>query len=120
MVQLGRRNYTERLKNGSHNMADLLAHLGDLFVDLFACVLDLFLSSQEDQNIARRLADMYLHHSSDGGLQVIPLRFLSRRCQKCGRGWISHADHQGRKGLILQAASPYTSHVPVLCRRTCV
>lgn len=50
-----------------------------LLGDLAARVLDLLLSRQEDQDVARRLARVDLHHRADGGLQVVALRLLRGR-----------------------------------------
>jgi len=44
--------------------------------DLPARVLDLLLPREEQQHVALRLAQVYLHHRADGGLQVVALGFL--------------------------------------------
>ena len=46
--------------------------------DLATCVLDLLLSGEEHEDVARRLARMDLDDCPDGSLEVIPLRVLEQ------------------------------------------
>lgn len=62
--------------------ACLIPHLLNFLGYLFAGILNLLLSSQEDKDVTRWFADMDLHNCPDGCLQVVPFRLL--QYHECG------------------------------------
>ena len=60
--------------------ACLLAHLLYLLPNLLAGVLDLFLTSQEHQDVTGGLTHMDLHDGPDGCFQIVSFRLLQGTC----------------------------------------
>mmetsp|Transcript_80034 Transcript_80034/g.214217 ORF Transcript_80034/g.214217 Transcript_80034/m.214217 type:complete len:283 (-) Transcript_80034:1008-1856(-) len=98
------RRRQRRVERHAHHWPHLrLLLAAQLHLDLVARLLDLLLAREEDEDVARRLAQVDLHRRADRRLQVVPLRLLGVE-DLDGEGAARHVHSRAVVEVLLELA----------------